>query len=127
MKTTVASQGHIGSGDRLIMGSCSTLTQRAELKIVAGYQNFEMNTFNILSPGPMNLSSTLPCLTVVMKIPGSPGTQGLSRPPLIFSPSLPSCPDNETRKLQSISSLTNCLSYVTALIAGQKNQERDLI
>lgn len=80
-----------------------------------------MNTFNILSPGPMNLSSTLPCLTVVMKIPGSPGTQGLSRPPLIFSPSLPSCPDNETRKLQSIS----ILSYVTALIAGQNKSGLD--
>ena len=38
-----------------------------------------------------------------MKIPGSPGTQGLSRPPLIFSPSLPRRPDKERRKIKSLS------------------------
>lgn len=76
-------------------GSC-TVQSAGYDKEARDIQSFKMNTFNILSPGPIALSSTLPRLTAVMKIPGSPGTQGLSRPPLIFNPSLPSRPDNKT-------------------------------
>ena len=80
-----------------------------------------------MSPGPITLSSTLPRLTAFMKIPGSPGTQGLSRPPLIFSPSLPRRPDKERRKVKSLSIFDQLLILFRRFIVMDGQRVKELL
>ena len=61
-----------------------------------------IDTFKILSPGPITFCNRLPRLTAVIKIPGSPGTTGLSLPPLIFNPRLPSLPAERKHQVMTL-------------------------
>lgn len=98
-------QGSKGGGEQRRRGAGRLNSIKEEGWLHRSYvdKSSEIITFNILSPGPITFSNTLPLLIAVMKIPGSPGTQGRSRPPLIFNPSLPSCPENERVKILSVS------------------------
>lgn len=92
LESSDASNGWV---ERILRASLSHCRSKKKLAFLSG----KIPTLRILSPGPMTLFNKLPLLTAVMKIPGSPGTTGLSRPPLIFNPSLPIRPVNRMLKL----------------------------